>query len=272
MRKAALGLVVAALALASVNATAAPRLAAASCAKSSLNLLHDGTLTVGTDNPAYDPWFSGGSPKGSKWKVNDPSTGKGFESAVAYAVGKQLGFAPAEVQWTYVPFNRRSRRVRVLRLAINQFSYTLRVRRSPGFSTSYYDVSQALVVLKGSKIATVHSVAGLRSFKLGAQLGTTSYSYIVTTSRAAGGVPAERGGGPGAQEQADRRARRRPADRVLRHGGAGAELGILGQFPAPPGASTSGCCSRRGTADRLRRRCTREAEGDGTMNRIQQHG
>ena len=63
-----------------------------------------GTLTVGTDNPAYPPWYGGSA--GHGWKVSDPTSGKGYESAVAYAVAKQLGFKPAQVQWTYVPFNR----------------------------------------------------------------------------------------------------------------------------------------------------------------------
>ena len=68
------------------------------------NVINEGALTVGTDNPAYPPWFGGGTKKGSTWKINDPSTGKGFESAVAYAVAKQLGFAPTKVTWVYVPF------------------------------------------------------------------------------------------------------------------------------------------------------------------------
>ena len=46
------------------------------------------------------------------------------------------------------------------------------------FSTSYYDVNQAVVVLEGTKIASVRTRAGLQGFKLGAELGTTSYSYI----------------------------------------------------------------------------------------------
>src|SRR6266571_7036199 len=74
------------------------------CAKQSLKLAKSGKLTIGTDNPAYPPWYGGGTPKGSKWKINDPATGKGFESAVAYAVAKQLGFSRTEVSWKYTPF------------------------------------------------------------------------------------------------------------------------------------------------------------------------
>src|SRR4051812_34473288 len=74
------------------------------CAKNNLSLVNTGQLTIGTDNPAFPPWFAGGTPSGSKWKVNDPSTGKGYESAVAYAVAKRLGFPRNQVKWVYVPF------------------------------------------------------------------------------------------------------------------------------------------------------------------------
>src|SRR5215211_8890432 len=60
------------------------------CAKDQLDLTSAGKLTIGTDNPAFPPWFDGGAPKGSKWEINDPS--KGFEGAVAYAVAEKMGF------------------------------------------------------------------------------------------------------------------------------------------------------------------------------------
>jgi polar amino acid transport system substrate-binding protein len=161
------------------GAPAAPSRAAAVCAMARYDTTSSGKLTVGTDNPAYPPWFGGGSPKGSKWKINDPSTGKGFESAVAYAVAGQLGFGRSEVQWTYVPFNRAfAPGPKPFDFDINQISFTPARAKVVTFSASYYDVNQALVVLKGSKIAAVRSVAGLRKYKLGAQLGTTSYAYI----------------------------------------------------------------------------------------------
>jgi polar amino acid transport system substrate-binding protein len=157
--------------------TAAP---ATSCAKSSLTLVNPGTLTVGTDNPAYPPWYGGGTPKGSKWKLNDPSTGKGFEPAVAYAVAAKLGFTKSEVNWVYVPFNNSfAPGKKKFDFDINQISYTAARAKVVTFSSSYYDVDQALVVLKGTKIAKVHSLAGLRGFKLAAELGTTSYADIL---------------------------------------------------------------------------------------------
>jgi polar amino acid transport system substrate-binding protein len=161
--------------------TAASSSAAASCAKSQLTLVKPGRLTIGTDNPAYPPWYAGGT-KSSFWKVNDPSTGKGFESATAYAVAKRLGFSPSAVHWTYVPFNRSfAPGKKPFDFDINQISYSKERAKVVTFSKSYYDVNQAIVVLKGTKIASLHDIAGLRPFKLGAQIGTTSYSFITST-------------------------------------------------------------------------------------------
>src|SRR6478735_170044 len=151
--------------------------ALASCTPGALNLVTDGQLTIGTDNPAYPPWFAGGSK--SSWKINDPATGKGYESAVAYAIARKLGFAKSAVKWTYIPFNKAfAPGPKAFDFDINQISITAARAKVVSFSTSYYDVNQALVVNKGTKIAAVRSIAGLASFKLGAQLGTTSYTYI----------------------------------------------------------------------------------------------
>lgn len=175
---AALGLALAA-ASAGLGTPSSTDVRTASCGKADLNLVEEGTLTIGTDNPAFPPWYGGGTPKGSKWKLNDPATGKGYESAVAYAVARRLGFARREVKWTYVPFNKAfAPGKKSFDLDINQISYTPARARVVSFSTSYYDVNQAIVVVKGTRIAGVRSVAGLRGYKLGAQLGTTSYDTI----------------------------------------------------------------------------------------------
>jgi polar amino acid transport system substrate-binding protein len=150
------------------------------CAKSKLTLVNSGKLTIGTDNPAYPPWF-GGSP-GHSWKVSDPYTGKGFESAVAYAVAGQLGFPKAQVQWVYTPFARSyAPGKKSFDFDINEISFTAARANVVDFSSSYYDVNQAVVVRQGTPIAKARSVAALQSYKLGAQLGTTSYDTIVGT-------------------------------------------------------------------------------------------
>jgi polar amino acid transport system substrate-binding protein len=179
MRRTAVALVIARAALAAGATGNGKTAVAASCAKASLKTINDGTLTVGTDNPAYPPWYAGGSPKGSPWKINDPGNGKGFEPAVAYAVAAKLGFPHNQVKWVYVPFNRSyAPGSKPFDFDINQISYSPARANVVSFSSSYYDVNQALVVVKGTPISKVHSVAGLKPYKLGAQLGTTSYGYI----------------------------------------------------------------------------------------------
>ena len=50
----------------------------AGCDKAQLTLVTPGKLTVGTDNPAFPPWFDGGTPKGSDWEFNDPNDRQGL--------------------------------------------------------------------------------------------------------------------------------------------------------------------------------------------------
>ena len=152
--------------------------AAASCDKGSLNLVNAGQLTVGTDNPAFPPWF-GGNEK-APWKVSDPYSGQGYESAVAYAVANKLGFAKREVKWIVVPFNTSfAPGPKKFDFEINQISYKHARAGAVDFSASYYNVHQALVVVKGTPIESATSIAALKPYKFGAQLGTTSYDYIV---------------------------------------------------------------------------------------------
>jgi polar amino acid transport system substrate-binding protein len=151
--------------------------AAASCDKGDLNLVNAGQLTVGTDNPAYPPWFGGDEKK--PWKVSDPRSGEGFESAVAYAVADKLGFANGEVKWIVVPFNTSfAPGPKKFDFDINEISFTAARAKVVDFSDSYYNVNQAVVVKKSAKIASAKSTADLKAYKLGAQLGTTSYQYI----------------------------------------------------------------------------------------------
>jgi polar amino acid transport system substrate-binding protein len=160
------------------NKSAAPK--TSGCSPDQLNLVKTGQLTVGTDNPAFPPWFGGSPPKGSTWKVSDPNSGQGFESAVTYAVAKKLGFAKSDVHWVVVPFEQSFKPgSKNFDLDINQISFTPARAKSVDFTDSYYDVNQALVGLKGAPIASATSTADVKKYKLGAQIGTTSYDYIV---------------------------------------------------------------------------------------------
>lgn len=139
----------------------------------------DGTLTVGTDSPAYPPYFQGGTQKGSEWDLNDPNTGKGFESAVAYEIANRMGFSAENVKWVVVPFAQSyAPGPKQFDFDVNQTSYSAKRAQAVDFSESYYDVSQALVVVKGTPITSATTVADLAQYKLAAPLGTTSADLI----------------------------------------------------------------------------------------------
>jgi polar amino acid transport system substrate-binding protein len=139
------------------------------CAPDQLPLRSPGTLTIGTDSPAYEPWFVD----------DDPTNGKGFESAVAYAVAGQLGFSQEQVTWVTVPFNTSYKPgAKEFDFDINQISITPARAEVVDFSDGYYSAAQAVIALKDSPVAGVTSVAELADYNLGAQTGTTSLSAI----------------------------------------------------------------------------------------------
>jgi polar amino acid transport system substrate-binding protein len=136
------------------------------CAPDQLNLRTPGVLTVGTDSPAYEPWFVD----------DDPTNGQGFESAVAYAVAEQLG---TPVEWVTVPFNTSYKPgPKDFDFDINQISITPARAEVVDFSDGYYEAAQAVIALKGSPVSEVTSIAELADYNLGAQTGTTSLTAI----------------------------------------------------------------------------------------------
>ena len=144
---------------------------ATSCTNAGIqpDLYAKGSLTVATDKPAYPPWFAG----------NDPANGKGYESAVAYAVATQLGFKKSQVKWAYEPFNDSyAPGPKKFDFDINEVSVTPARAQAVTFSTSYYNVDQALVALKGTPIVTKHAPADLKKYVFGDQIGTTSLAFI----------------------------------------------------------------------------------------------
>jgi polar amino acid transport system substrate-binding protein len=162
------------------TASPSPSATAADCAKGVTTYVSPDVLTIGTDNPAYPPYFQGGAPEESPWKLNDPATGKGFESAVAYAVAGAMGFAPDDVSWVVAPFNQTyAPGAKAWDFAIEQISYSAKRANAVDFSESYYDVNQALVAVKGTPITGATSLADLQGYTLAAPIGTTSYDYIV---------------------------------------------------------------------------------------------
>ncbi|MDN4161010.1 ABC transporter substrate-binding protein [Nocardioides abyssi] len=132
-------------------------------------LVQDGTLTIGTDSPAYEPWFVD----------NDPTNGEGYESAVAYAVAEELGFTEDRVSWVTVPFNSSyAPGKKKFDLDINQVSITPARERVVDFSEGYYQAAQAVITLEDSPLSGISTLEELAGHKLGAQTGTTSLTAI----------------------------------------------------------------------------------------------
>ncbi len=135
------------------------------CATDSLAVITSGRLTVGTDNPAYPPYFAENE-DGSKtdpWELGDPTNGKGFESAVAYAIADQLGFATEDVTWVVVPFaNAFAPGPKEFDFDLNQVSYKAERAETADLTEGYYFGNQSLVVLDSSPLATATSIASLK--------------------------------------------------------------------------------------------------------------
>jgi polar amino acid transport system substrate-binding protein len=159
----------------------APMTAAECTAAHAGDLYAEGTLTVGTGNPAYPPWWEGGTTEEhSEWEFNDPYLGKGFEGAVVFAVAAAMGFTDDQVMFTPVRFNKSyAPGDKEYDFVLQQISYTEDRDTAVDFSDPYYDVNQAVVSVSGSPIDGATSLADLQDATLGAPAGTTSYDYIV---------------------------------------------------------------------------------------------
>ena len=148
---------------------AAESSAAEECSPETLETLEPDTLTIATDEPAYEPWVVG----------DDPESGQGFEAAVAYAVAEQLGYSEDQVTWTRVPFNAAIQPgPRPFDFDINQFSITEERKQAVDFSSPYYTVSQAVITTAGSAAEGATSIADLKDLKIGAQVATTSLDAL----------------------------------------------------------------------------------------------
>lgn len=152
-----------AVAATSASASADP------CTPDQLQTLKPGTFTVATGSPAFPPWV-----------IDDkPENKKGYEAAVAYAVAEKLGYADSDVVWTRTTFDGAiAPGPKKFDVNIQQFSITDARKKVVDFSSSYYDLTQAVVSYKGSPIANATTVAELKNAKLGAAVATTSLQAI----------------------------------------------------------------------------------------------
>jgi polar amino acid transport system substrate-binding protein len=169
---------------ATVAASASPSAteAASECTPDALATKTPGTLTVGTDNPAFPPYFSEpaeGEEATEPWEFGDPTNGRGFESAIAYALAEQLGFAEDQVTWIPVPFNNSiAPGPKDFDVYLAQVSFTEERTQAVDLSEGYFFSNQALVTTAGSPLADATTLAEVAEFRLGAAGNTTSLTYI----------------------------------------------------------------------------------------------
>jgi polar amino acid transport system substrate-binding protein len=139
------------------------------CTPDTLKTKKDGVLTVATDSPAFEPYVVD----------DDPTNGRGFESAVAYAVADRLGFSKDQVEWVVEPFNASyAPGAKDFDFDVNQISITPDREKQVDFSSPYYEAKQGIVVLKDSDAANATSIDDLKGLNIGVQIGTTSLDAV----------------------------------------------------------------------------------------------
>jgi polar amino acid transport system substrate-binding protein len=170
---AALALVLAATATGSPESTSLVR----GCPKSTLPLLTPGQLTLATDNPATRPWWNG-APTRAPWKVSNPYSTKGYESAVAYAIAKRLGFSGREVTWLPMPADQALQPgAKPFDFYLGQVTYGDRRDRAVDFSYGYYFVPMALLSPLGGALHQAKTLAAVRLAYVGV-VGPASSRYV----------------------------------------------------------------------------------------------
>lgn len=132
--------------------------------------LKDGVLTVATGNPAYFPWVID----------NDPTTGKGFEAAVAYEIARRMGFDRDHVEWVSTTFDQAIQPgPKDFDFNLQQYSITPEREQTVDFSEPYYSAAQAVLVRKPTVDAgATPTLASLKGLKWGLAAGTTAPALI----------------------------------------------------------------------------------------------
>ncbi|SIT88297.1 transporter substrate-binding domain-containing protein [Microbacterium sp. RU33B] len=150
-------------------ATSAPAGGASGEPDADAGFVTPGKLTIATGDIAYEPYVVD----------DDPSSGEGFEAAIAYAIADQLGFAPEDVEWVRTSFEAAiAPGPKNFDFNIQQYTITDERKGAVDFSSPYYSASQAVVGINGGPADGVDSIEGLKGLALGAMAGSTSAQTI----------------------------------------------------------------------------------------------
>jgi polar amino acid transport system substrate-binding protein len=135
------------------------------CDTASPPLVEDGVLTVATDRPAYPPWFEG-----------KPKSYSGFEGDLATEIAERMNLP---IEWVVEPFNKSyAPGAKSYDFDINEISITPEREQAVDFSDGYFNNNQGILAKTDSAIGDATSIADLKEAQLGAQVGTTSLSFI----------------------------------------------------------------------------------------------
>lgn len=152
------------------------------CSPESLETKTAGTLTIGTDNPAFPPYWNPpaeGETGTDPWELGDPTNKGGFEGAVAWAVAEELGFTDDTVEFIPVPFdNSYAPGEKDFDFYLAQVSFSEDRAQAVDLSDGYFFSNQALVANADTPITEAASIADVADYRLGVQQGTTSLTYI----------------------------------------------------------------------------------------------
>ena len=155
--------------VAAADTTTAPATGGEAAACADGKTLEAGSLTIATGDPAFPPYV-----------LDDaPESGEGFESAVALAVAKELGFEGDAVNWVRTSFDTAVAGSDSSNdFNLQQFTINDERKEVVSFSDPYYTANQAVLGYADGPGKDVTKLSDLKTLRLGAAAGTTSLQFI----------------------------------------------------------------------------------------------
>lgn len=156
--------------VAAADTTTAPATGGEAAACADGKTLEAGSLTIATGDPAFPPYV-----------LDDaPESGEGFESAVALAVAKELGFEGDAVKWVRTSFDTAVAGSDSSNdFNLQQFTINDERKEVVSFSDPYYTANQAVLGYADGPGKDVTKLSDLKTLRLGAAAGTTSLQFIL---------------------------------------------------------------------------------------------
>ena len=156
--------------VAAAETTTAPATGGEAAACADGKTLEAGSLTIATGDPAFPPYV-----------LDDaPESGEGFESAVALAVAKELGFEGDAVNWVRTSFDTAVAGSDSSNdFNLQQFTINDERKEVVSFSDPYYTANQAVLGYADGPGKDVTKLSDLKTLRLGAAAGTTSLQFIL---------------------------------------------------------------------------------------------